>query len=64
MRRFETSLFGNVFQLSFATLLHRCNAMIIAINSMHTEGILHIDLKESNIFVGGGVWFVGDFGSV
>ena len=63
MRRFETSLVGNVFQLSFAALLHRCKAMIIAINSMHTEGIVHMDLKESNIFVRGGIWFVGDFGS-
>jgi serine/threonine protein kinase len=37
--------------------------MIIAINSIHTDGIVHMDLKEANIFVREGVWFVGDFGS-
>ena len=63
MRMFERALFGNIYQLSFAALLHRCKAMIIAINSMHTEGIVHMDLKESNIFVRDGLWFVGDFGS-
>ena len=63
MRKFEQSLFERVFQLSFAALLHRCKSMIIAINSMHTAEIVHMDLKESNIFVRDGVWFVGDFGS-
>ena len=63
MRRFEQSLFERVFQLSFAALFYRCKSMIIAINSMHTADIVHMDLKESNIFVRDGVWFVGDFRS-
>jgi len=63
MRKFETSLSGNEFQCSISYLLLRCKSMIIAINSMHTEGIVHMDLKETNIFVRSGVWFVGDFGS-
>eukprot|EP01035_Chromulina_nebulosa_P009293 gene9293-12551_t len=50
MRMFERALFGNIYQLSFAALLHRCKSMIIAINSIHTDGIVHMDLKESNIF--------------
>ena len=46
-----------------AYLLDRCKAMIIVINSLHSEGIDNMDLKDANIFVRDTVWFVGDFGS-
>ena len=46
MRRFENSFFGIDFQWSVAFLPERCKAMIIAINSMHAEGIVHVDLKR------------------
>lgn len=63
MRKFDRSLFGHEYQCSAAVLLRRCKAMITAINAMHTDGIVHMDLKEANIFVRDGLWFVGDFGS-
>jgi hypothetical protein len=40
MRKFEGTLFGHEFQYSMASLLSRCKAMIIAINSIHTDGIV------------------------
>jgi serine/threonine protein kinase len=63
MRKFDRSLFGHDFQCSAAVLLRRCKAMITAINALHTDNIVHMDLKEANIFVRDGLWFVGDFGS-
>ena len=63
MRKFDRSLFGHDFQCSAAVLLRRCKAMITAINAMHNDRIVHMDLKEANIFVRDGLWFVGDFGS-
>lgn len=63
MRKFDRSLFGHDFQCSTSVLLRRCKAMITAINSLHLDRIVHMDLKEANIFVREGLWFVGDFGA-
>lgn len=63
MRKFERSLFGHDFQCSVVVLLRRCKAMITAINALHADNIVHMDIKEANIFVRDGLWFVGDFGS-
>jgi serine/threonine protein kinase len=63
MRKFDCSLFDFHSQFSTAALLNRCKAMIIAINSLHRVNIVHMDIKEANIFVKDGNWFVGDFGS-
>ena len=63
MRQYNRSLFGEAFQVCQEVLLDRCKAMILAVNYIHRKGTVHVDLKESNIFVMDGVWFIGDFGS-
>ena len=57
MRIFEGTLFGNQFQWTMKLLLLRCKEMIIAINSLHNEGIVRVILKEYNIF---GFWATSD----
>jgi hypothetical protein len=63
MRQYNRSLFGEAFQICQEVLFERCKAMILAVNYIHKKGIVHVDLKESNIFMMDGVWFIGDFGS-
>jgi len=63
MRRFDLSLSAHRFKFSVDVLLNRCKAMIIAINSIHSANVVHMDIKASNIFLRDGLWFLGDFGA-
>ena len=63
MRKYDGSLLGHEFQLCEDALLARAKAMILAVNYIHGKGIVHADIKESNIFLSNGDWFIGDFGS-
>jgi hypothetical protein len=63
MHKYEGTLQGGEFQLSLETLLKRTKAMILAVNHIHLQGLVHMDIKDNNIFVKDGLWFIGDFGS-
>jgi hypothetical protein len=63
MHRYECSLDLSPYQLAPQNLLHRAKAMILAINHIHSRNIVHMDVKEGNIFIKDGQWFLGDFGS-
>jgi hypothetical protein len=54
---------GNRFQLSPETLLKRTKAMILAVNHIHLQNLVHMDIKDNNIFAKDGLWCLGDFGS-
>jgi serine/threonine protein kinase len=50
-------------QLNEDTLLNRARSMIEAVNFIHGLGLVHMDIKQQNIFVDTeGYWFLGDFG--
>lgn len=63
MHRYECSLDLLPYQLSPKNLLDRAKAMILALNHIHKFNIVHMDVKEGNIFIKDGQWFLGDFGS-
>jgi len=45
-------------------LVIQVRSVLEAIRYMHNMGIIHMDIKESNIFIDhGGNWYIGDFGS-
>ena len=46
------------------TVRSRALGLISAVNHMHAQGLVHMDIKEANVFVDGeGAWWLGDFGS-
>ena len=50
-------------QLGEDVLLNFAHAMIEAVNYIHSLDLVHMDIKQSNIFVDSeGNWFLGDFG--
>jgi hypothetical protein len=63
MHRYECSLDLLPYQLSPQNLLDRAKAMILALNHIHKFNLVHMDVKEGNIFIKDGQWFLGDFGS-
>lgn len=63
MHRYECSLDFLPYQLAPQNLLDRAKAMILALNHIHEHNIVHMDVKEGNIFIKDGQWFLGDFGS-
>ena len=63
MRKFEGTLDTDSFQLSLPALLKRAKAVILAVNHIHTLNLVHMDIKDGNVFVKDGLWFIGDFGS-
>ncbi len=64
MHMFSKSVSGIYAQLSETTLLKRTIAMIKAVNYVHVLDYVHMDVKDTNIFVSSnGTWFLDDFGS-
>ena len=61
MRRYNRSLFKEAFQICQEVLLDRYKVMLLAVNYIHQKSFVHVDLKESNIFVMDDLWFIGDF---
>ena len=50
--------------LSPAVIFARARGLVAAVSHLHTRGLVHMDIKEANVFVdGAGVWWLGDFGS-
>lgn len=64
MPKFNRSLDQSDHQLAEDVLFMCAQQMLAAVNFIHQTGWVHMDLKESNVFVDHeGDWFVGDFGS-
>lgn len=49
-------------QLTEEALLAGGERMVTALNYLHQLGFIHMDVKQSNIFIRGD-WYLGDFGS-
>jgi serine/threonine protein kinase len=66
MPKYDRSLSeqANVAILDQDTLVKMVGYMIEALNHLHHLDIVHMDVKEANIFVSSdGEWWLGDFGS-
>jgi len=64
MPKYERTLHDIGVQLPLDVLHSRLRDMITAINFIHAKNLVHMDLKDSNIFSDWqGKWWVGDFGS-
>ena len=48
--KFDGTPYEKKVQYFMAYLLDRCKAMICAINSLHSVGIVHMDLDDANIY--------------
>ena len=63
MPRYVTTL-AEMAPLCEVALLHGLNDMIIAVEYVHSQNLVHMDIKGDNIFIDGvGKWLLGDFGS-
>ena len=63
MPRYSRALSSIHMKFSHPYILERCKNMIDAVNHIHNMNYVHMDIKDSNIFVNDGLWYLGDFGS-
>jgi hypothetical protein len=64
MPKYERALSYSECRLGGAILHERATDLVAALNHVHSCGLVHMDVKQANVFVDAeGQWFLGDFGS-
>lgn len=64
MPKYDRSLNAVDIETHPDTLLSRARDLVEALNFMHLNLLVHMDIKEANIFIDyQGKWWIGDFGS-
>ncbi len=62
MEKYEGTV-GKSPQNYYPHILRQTLRLRDAVERIHAEGYVHMDIKPSNIFIKGGLWYLGDYGS-